>query len=308
MDKYKNKKVLITGASGFIGSSLSKGLLMLEAIVIGISRIEQKSDNGIIWFKGDLSDFHFVEDVIKKVQPDYVYHLASHVLGSREFKHVYSTFNDNVVSTLNLLSVLYKYPCKRIILAGSFEENSINYKNSIPNSPYAAAKIASSNYAKMFYTLYKMPICLTSIYMVYGPGQKDITKLIPYVILKTLNGETPKLSNGNRKIDWIYIDDVIEGLITMMHSPNIEGKTVALGSGKYVSIKKTVNQLTKMIDSSIVPKFGAIKERQLELKNKANIEKTLQKIGWKTSTKLKDGLEKTINHYHNYNKNNLTSN
>jgi len=302
MIDYKNTNILVTGTSGFIGSRLAAKLLDLGANVYGVSRKERKSDTDLIWLQGDLSDSVFVEKIIKQIEPDYIFHLASHVLGARDFEYVQSTFTDNLVTTLNLLSVVQKCPCKRIILGGSFEEGLNQEAKTIPSSPYTASKIAAANYARMFYKLYKTPVCMTALYMVYGPGQKDLSKLVPHVILKTLKGESPEISSGVRMIDWIFVDDVVAGLIAMIDAKNIEGETIELGSGKSISIKDFVNLLTHMVDSNIQPKFGAVKDRVMEQENIADIEETFQKIKWEPETKLKEGLQKTINYYSNFNK------
>jgi len=297
MSDYKNIKILITGTSGFIGSRLAARLLELGARIYGVSRNEQKTDDGIIWYKGDLSDLNFVETTIQQIKPEYIFHLASHVLGSRDIRNVLSTFNDNLVTTLNLLNVIQKYPCKRIILTGSFEEGLHKGNEVVPSSPYAAAKIAASNYARMFYKLYNTPVCMASLYMVYGPGQRDLSKLVPYVILKTLKGEPAQISSGVRKIDWIYVDDVVSGLIAMLTAPSIDGRTIELGTGKSISLKEFVNLLSHMIDPATKPKFGAIKDRPLEQENNANVNESIRKIGWKPVTELTIGLQKTIDYY-----------
>lgn len=299
MIDYKNTSILVTGTSGFIGSRLATKLLELGAVVYGVSRKVRKIANGLIWLQGDLSDSDFVEKSIQQIQPDYIFHLASHVLGARDFKYVQSTFTDNLVTTINLLSAVQKYPCKKIILGGSFEEGLNQGAKTIPSSPYAASKIAAANYARMFYKLYQTPVCMTALYMVYGPGQVDLSKLVPHVILKTLKGESPEISSGVRMVDWIFVDDVVSGLIAMMDAPNIEGETIELGSGKSISIKDFVNLLTQMVDASIQPKFGAVTDRAMEQENNANVIDTFQKIGWKPSTELKIGLQKTIDYYIN---------
>ena len=84
--------------------------------------------------------------------------------------------------------------------------------------------------------------------MVYGPGQQDLSKLIPYSVLSGLKGENPKISSGVRMVDWIYVDDLVDGLMSMMRAPGIDGETIELGSGKAISVKDIVVMVTKMID------------------------------------------------------------
>lgn len=296
----KQAKVLVTGASGFIGSALAKKLLDLGADVHGLSRKDMKVNDGIKWHKGDLSNLEFVETIIQKILPDYIFHMASHVYGSRDFKNVALTFNNNLVTAFNLLHTIHVHPCKRIIFAGSFEEINSSADILTPSSPYAAAKNAASNYARLFHKLYNTPVCMASLYMVYGPGQIDHSKLVPYVTLKTLKKESPQLMSGNRAIDWVYVDDVVLGLIDMLVTPGIEGQTIDIGSGKATITKEIVNTLMTLIDPDISPQFGALNDRQMEQERIANVNETYQKIGWRAKTDLKTGLKNTIEYYSKY--------
>ncbi len=294
--QINNSKILVTGASGFIGSHLVQKLLSLGAKVYGVSRKKQ-ADDAIKWFVGDLSDINFVEYLFEQIQPDYIFHLASHVLGARDEKFVLSTFNSNLVTTINLLHMVTKYASKRLILAGSFEEGNPKNTVMVPSSPYAASKIAATNYANMYYALYDTPVCTASLYMVYGPGQIDRTKLIPYTILKTLNGETPELTSGLRMIDWIFVHDVVDGLLHMLIARNINGKTIDIGTGKSVSIKEIVDLTVQLIDKTLQPAYGLTKDRPMEQEKNANVQETFRNIKWKASTSLENGLKKTIDFY-----------
>ncbi len=299
-ETIKQAKVLVTGASGFIGSVLAKKLLEMGADVYGLSRRDITTSDGIKWYKGDLSKLDFVESLIQEIRPDYIYHLASHVYGSRDYENVALTFNNNLVTAFNLLHTVHKYPCKRIILGGSFEENNSSEDISIPSSPYAAAKNAASNYARLFHKLYGTPVCMASLYMVYGPGQTDHSKLVPYVTLKTLRRESPQLMSGHRVIDWIYVDDVVSGLIDMLVTAGIEGQTIDIGSGKARITKEIVNTLMTLIDPNISPQFGTLNDRQMEQERIANVSETYQKIGWQAKTDLVSGLKNTIEYYSKY--------
>lgn len=291
------ENILVTGASGFIGSRLCERLIEEGFEVFGVSRSKQSEEDKIKWIQGNLLDQEFVENVIEDVRPDYVFHLASHVLGSRSFEFVISTMENNFLTSLYLMYALKKHGCKRLILAGSFEEGMNEGGKVVPSSPYAASKIASSNYARMFYKLYELPVAIASIYMVYGPGQQDLSKLIPYSILTALKGEKPRISSGVRMVDWIYIDDLVNGLVSMMTSPGIDGETVELGSGKVISVKDIVIKVTHMIDDELDPVIGGVEDRLLEQEDLANISMTKSQIGWSPQYNLEKGLRNTIEHY-----------
>jgi nucleoside-diphosphate-sugar epimerase len=130
--------------------------------------------------------------------------------------------------------------------------------------------------------------------MTYGPGEPNRNKLIPYVVTSLLRGESPKLSSGKREVDWIYVDDVVEGLILAAQTPDAEGCTVDLGSGMLVSIKTVVENLVDIIGSDLEPSFGSIPERAMEQVRVANTEVTHAKIGWDPKTSLEKGLRYTV--------------
>ena len=291
----EKQKVLVTGAAGFIGSHLCRTLLDGGAEVHGISRKAQlDGEGGMHWWQGDLANASIARDLIAAIKPDIIFHLASHVAGSRDLRLVWPTFESNLMSTVNLLTMASEIGCRRIVLTGSLEEAESNGGETVPSSPYAAAKGASSSYARMFHALYRTPVVTARLFMVYGPGQQDTNKLIPYVTLSLLSKQPPKLSSGLRQVDWIYVQDVVGGLIAAAQAPNIEGHTIDLGSGTLVSIQTIVQQLADLIDSRVELLWGALPERQMEQTRVANIKKTYDSTGWKPHTSLTTGLECTV--------------
>ena len=102
-------------------------------------------------------------------------------MGAPDLQHVLPAFQSNLQTTVNLLVSLAEVGCARMITTGSLVEPEEGLRT-IPNSPYAAAKWAASDYARMFHALYGFPVAIARVFMVYGPGQLDETKLVPYVI------------------------------------------------------------------------------------------------------------------------------
>lgn len=295
------QKIFVTGAGGFIGSQLCRTLRDRGAEVHGISRRTQVgAEDGVRWWQGDLVDASTTRSLITAVKPDIIFHLASHVSGSRDLRLIRPTFESNLMSTVNLLTIASEIGCHRIILTGSLEEAECISNDVVPCSPYAAAKGASSSYARMFHALYQTPIVIARLFMVYGPGQQDMSKLIPYVTQSLLNREPPRLSSGQRQVDWIYVQDVVDGLIAAAQTPNIEGHTIDLGSGTLVSIRSIVQQLADQIDSRVELLWGALPERQMEQTRVADIKKTHDSTGWKPQTSLAIGLGHTVDWYREY--------
>jgi nucleoside-diphosphate-sugar epimerase len=223
-----------------------------------------------------------------------VFHLASHVSGSRELSAVRPTFEHNLITSLNLLEAVTEAGCRRLVLAGSLEEPDGGDVEVAPASPYAAAKWAASAYARMFHALWKTPVVIARLFMVYGPGQQDLQKIIPYVALSLMREQTPTLASGTRPVDWIYVEDAVAGLAAAAAAADIDGHTVDLGSGELVTIRAMVEELGALIPSRTRPLFGARPDRPLERVRAADIEQTFARIGWRVTTPLRDGLVSTI--------------
>jgi nucleoside-diphosphate-sugar epimerase len=299
MIAIKNKKILVTGASGFIGTPLCRRLIQQKAVVYGVCRKRRGDlDPDVFWSHGDISDLTFVQKLMKSLQPDFIYHLASHVIGHRELHAVQPTFKANLQAAVNLLIVASEIGCERIILIGSQEEPDYEETSIVvPSSPYAAAKWAASSYARMCNALFQTPVTIAKVFMVYGPGQKDLRKLVPYTILSLLNGKSPGLSSGARKVDWIYVDDVVDGLLEIAKSNRLNGKTVDLGTGELVTVRELVEMISDFVQGEVQPKFGEVSERPMEQVRKARSEETKSLIGWQARTSLRDGLLSTIEWY-----------
>ena len=223
--KLAGHVALVTGAAGFIGSALCRGLTQAGMEVHGVSRTERVvTDSCARWHSNRLDDIEAVRALFKAARPDYVFHLASHVAGSRAIELVLPTFSANLTSTVNLLTAATELGCERILLTGSLEEPEPGPDHAVPSSPYAAAKFAASAYGRMFHALYNTPVAILRLFMVYGPGQQDLRKLVPYVTLSLLKGQTPELSSGVRKVDWIYVDDVVAGYLAAATAKGVEGE------------------------------------------------------------------------------------
>jgi nucleoside-diphosphate-sugar epimerase len=295
---FNHRKILVTGASGFIGTHLCRFLRKNGAEVHAVSRTKHYDKiKDLYWWQADLTEVSIVREIFVAIQPEIIFHLASHVAGARESHVVLPTFRSNLMSTVNLLTVAGEIGCHRIILTGSLEEPDLENPESIPCSPYAAAKWASSAYARMFHALYQLPVVILRVFMVYGPGQQDLRKLIPYVILSLLQGEVPKLSSGQRQIDWIYVDDVIAAFFAAAQAANIEGSTIDVGSGTLVSIETIVEQLVQLINPQIRPLFGALVDRPFEQVRVANVIKAHAMMKWQPVTSLEVGLQRAVDWY-----------
>ncbi len=295
---FSGKRALVTGASGFIGSALARRLAQLGAQVHGVSRQSQPADEYVTrWWQCPLEQIDSVRAMLADVKPDLIFHLASTPVGARALELVLPLFHSNLHSTVNLLTAATEHGCERILLTGSLEEPNVGPDWPVPSSPYAASKFAAATYGRMFHALFNSPIINMRVFMVYGPGQKDLKKLIPYVTLALLKGEHPQLSSGVREVDWIYVDDVVEGYLAAAVAPGAEGSTVDIGTGRLHSVRIVAEELFKLINPNLKPTFGSVAERPMEQVRAANADESFRRIGWRAQVDLREGLSRTVDWY-----------
>jgi nucleoside-diphosphate-sugar epimerase len=290
--------VLVTGGSGFIGTRLCEALSVAGAIVHVVSRRQREVNVAAErWWTGDLSSEEETLRIIDRASPRFIFHLAGEVGGARELDVVGSMLRNNLVSTVNLMSAATRAGCDGFVLAGSMEEPSDSTDYVTPRSPYAAAKWAASGYARMFFALYSLPVTILRLFLVYGPGQRDSTKLVPYVIRSLLSGRPPRLTDGQRRIDWIYVDDVISAFMAAASTDHGVGKTIDVGSGRLVSIAEVVERIVGILGSHVEPMYGALQRRPLEHESVADTGPAQDSLNWAPTVDLKVGLKRTVEWY-----------
>ena len=293
--EWQGIRVLVTGARGFIATHLCRRLLEAGVIVHGVSRVPGRIDSPRMHFlNADLTRPAEVREIVRRIRPHAIFHLAGHVTGSQQLSAVQPAFEANLATTVHLLTASAEEPACRVILAGSMQEPDEDAGVGIPSSPYAASKWACSAYARMFHALYQLPVVIARPMLVYGPEQWDHSKLLPSVIVSLLNGVPPRLSTGTRELDWVFVDDVVSGLMAIATSPCVEGRTIDLGTGELTSIRRVAESVKTIIGSDTELLFGALPDRPFEGRRVARVAETERLIGWTATTSLREGLARTI--------------
>jgi nucleoside-diphosphate-sugar epimerase len=296
-EAFEGRSVLITGASGFLGSHLSPRLVAAGARVHAVSRWPRISDlPGMRWWDCQMEDVEAVRALLVETKPEIIYHLSGMVNGAPELRLVLPTFHSLLRSTVNLLTVATEQGCRRVVLVGSLEEPAGSVVDVSPASPYGAAKLGVAAYGRMFHRLFGTPTVILRTYMTYGPGQPE-WKVIPSVIGALLRGEAPELSSGTQRLDWIYIDDVMEGFLRSGYAPAVEGATLEIGSGSTASIREVVAILARLFDCRAEPRFGVLPDRPWAVARAADPMEARARLGWAPTVSLEEGLRRTVAWY-----------
>jgi nucleoside-diphosphate-sugar epimerase len=292
----RGRSVLVTGARGFIGGALCRALLEAGAEVHGTTRGEipqdEDSEAAPLWWRCDPAVPGEIESLLRLTQPEIIFHMSAAVTGSRSVEAVLPTLRDNLVSTVNILLAAAGRGVERVVLAGSVEAHAA--PDEAPRSPYAASKAAATAYARLFDSLYDMRCVDIRIAMTYGPGQRDGSKLVPYVIEELRHGRAPHLGNGARLADWTYVDDIVSALVHAGVSKAALGRSIEVGTGITHSVRDVVQKLVDLIDPSVEPVYGALPPRPHELEAAVDTRPAWNLLNWVPRVTLDAGLRRTV--------------
>jgi nucleoside-diphosphate-sugar epimerase len=292
------RRVVVTGASGFIGSHLRTALREGGAEVHCVSRRQPSSTlRSEQWWQADLTDLESTRRLLRSVEPDTVFNLAAEVRGARDLDGILPTLAGNLHTAVNAMVASAEIGPIRFVQCASMEEPGADEPLAAPGHPYAASKVAVSSYGRMFAALYGLRLVLLRIFMVYGPGETEERHLVPSTILTLLRGDAPRLSSGRRRIDWVYVGDVADALVAAGSAEGLAGQTIDIGSGERTSVREVVERITALVAPSIEPRFGDVPDRALEHERVADVERTRTLLGWSSSTSLDDGLARTVEWY-----------
>jgi UDP-glucose 4-epimerase len=286
-------KILVVGASGFLGRPLVRRLVDLDAEVTAVSRNPQaEAAVGAQWLAADASDAVQMARLFEQTRPDIVYILTSDSRGGPNLDFVQASVQNDVMATINVLVEATRHKCRHVVLTGSLDEPDGMARSATPSTPYGAAKWVIGAYARMFIRLYATPISILRPMMTFGPGQKSY-KVIPSIINALLQNQKAKLGSGARLVDWVYVDDVVDAFVRTAACTALN-ETIDLGSGKLVSIRECALLIGSVLGRSHLLEFDPTRDRPYEEVNAADTHPAQERLDWRATTSLRDGLERTI--------------
>ncbi|WP_148213503.1 NAD-dependent epimerase/dehydratase family protein [Rhodospirillum centenum] len=295
----RGRRVLVIGASGFLGAHLVTRLGRLGAQVWGMSRSPWRPGlpaEPAGWWPCDASVPERLAEAFAHIRPEIVYHLTSDSRGGREVDLIGESIRNDVIATVNVLVEATRRGVDRLVLAASLEEPTGEAGEAVPSSPYAAAKWTTAGYARMMAALHGLPVTVLRLMMTYGPGQKEY-KVIPASLLALLRGEPARLGSGLRPVDWVFVDDVTDAFLRAGLAPYTGADSIDIGTGRLVTLRDCLTLAGEMLGRSDLLHFGALPDRPLEMIRAADTGPALERLGWRPTTTLAEGLTRTIGHY-----------
>jgi UDP-glucose 4-epimerase len=298
------KKILITGAAGFIGSNLIRTLRKQECEMAVINRTLKEHDDPIKQYIGDITNYDFVLETIKDFQPTNIFHLAAYKERSASVEDIRTFLNVNLTGTLNLYEALLKINCvSSIVTLGTTDEYGdcdspyIEDLKEKPTTAYGFSKLCVSKLSEFFYKNFNLPVTVFRPTIAYGPNQ-GMEMFIPSLINTLLKGGGYKMTKGEQIRDFIYISDLVDAMILIDKKEEFKGEIFNIGSGESIKIRTVSELIAKELDKSHLLKIGAIEYREREIMHyKTSIEKANKIMNWSPKISFKKGIELTVKHY-----------
>ena len=313
----KHKKILITGADGFIGSHLAEILVKEGSQVKALSQYNSFNRWGwledldcldeIEVFTGDVRDPYFCNKITKDV--DIIFHLAALIAIPYSYAAPASYVDTNIYGTLNICQAALGNGCLRVIhtstseVYGSAKYVPIDEKHTLqPQSPYSATKIGADAIALSYYHAYKLPLTIARPFNTYGPRQ-SARAIIPTIITQIASGRKEiKLGNLSTKRDLNYVLDTCGGFIALAKCEDTIGETVNIGSGHEISMADIVMLVKSNMqcETKVVTDEKRIRPESSEVDRLLCDNKKIKKLtGFTSQFTIEEGLDLTIRWFTN---------
>jgi UDP-glucose 4-epimerase len=297
---------LITGAAGFLGSSLANQLAREGHQIRGLDDLStgdpQAPGPDVHFTRGDVSDRPKLWTLLQEV--DVVYHLAARVSVPESILYPRDYNNVNVGGTVALMEAMRDVGVRRVVLAssgavyGDLAEQPL--KETVtpnPHSPYAVSKLAAEYYVRTIGGLWGIETVSLRIFNAYGPGQHlppSHPPVVPHYLKQAQRGGTLVVhGDGSQTRDYVYVDDVISGMVAAATAPNIDGLVINIGSGKETSIRELIKCVQDVTGSNAEviynPKTAGGVSRLC-----ADLTLASQKLNYRSAINLEEGLRLTL--------------
>jgi len=318
---WKNKKVLITGFEGFLGSHLVKALLERKAKVIGLdiktfrkeTILSSRDYEKIVVYQGSVTNRNLIGDILRKHSINIIFHLAAEAIVSRSQVNPLKAFKSNIAGTWEALEAARQYGNAQAIIVASSDKAYGSHKklpyredaSLIANHPYDVSKSCADLIANTYFHTYSLPIAITRCGNIYGPGDFNFSRLIPDAMKSIILNRRLKIrSDGTFVRDYVYVDDIVAGYIKiaeLMRKKNLSGEAFNLSGEKPITVVKLLKEISKFNFRGNELKYKIMNTAKYEIKEQyLSAAKARRVLGWKPRHSLDEGLKKTTEWYAEY--------
>ena len=316
---WENRNALVTGATGFVGAQVARMLVEHGASVVCLQRDAVRVDcldlfnlrRRVTIVNGSVEDLNLMARIINEYEIEAVFHLAAQAIVGAANRSPYSTFEANIRGTYSLLEACRISPTvNRIVVASSDKAYGSNdrlpYLEDYPLLglyPYDASKACADILARSFAHTYKSPVAVSRFANIYGPGDLNLSRIIPGTIVSALRDQPPIIrSDGTPIREFVYVDDVARGYLMLAEKiDQVRGEAFNFGSGERVQMLDLVKRIIRLSGKNLEPRV--MLQRKIEHEIDAQFlsaEKAGKMLGWRAETSLDEGLRQTIEWYREY--------
>lgn len=309
---WKNKNVLITGATHFISGHLAEKLIALGSNVRALIRYDYQHNRGslddlpihvadkIDVLCGGVTNPDVIDFAVKGM--DVVFHLGMLDMFPMDI-NMRDYLEKSIIGTFNVLNAAEKHEIEKFVhvstaeVYGKVDQMPIKETCSLKaQSPHISSDIGAEKLVEGFYLSYSLPVAIARLFNTYGPIQsKDA--VVPTIITQGILGSKILLGNMHTVRDFIYVEDTVDGLIKMAESPNSVGEVINLGSGHGITVEELAEHAMTLIGRDVEILFDAtrIRPQTSDMEQLvADITKAKNLLEWKPETSLDAGLQETI--------------
>lgn len=313
--EIKEKKILVTGGAGFMGGHLVKKLVDLKAKILVIdikidpksyftqNKLEEKCKFSFV----DVRNKKAVRVFFSKNKIDYIFHLAAEPIVEEALKNPYSAFETNIMGTVNILEEVRKNKrIKAVIVASSDKAyGKLNKKKYIETDPlrgdhpYDVSKSSMDLICQSYFTTYNLPVVVTRFGNVYGEGDLHFDRIVPGICKSIIKNEVLEIrSDGTYVRDYIYVEDVVEGYLTLLKNiNNIHGEAFNFSSADNLSVLELIKSAEKSLGMKINYKILSIAKNEIPYQHLDDLK--IKKLSWVNNYSFTLVLPKIIKWYKN---------
>jgi NAD dependent epimerase/dehydratase len=310
---WSGRRVLVTGAGGFIGSHLAERLARAGAEVRAFVRYTSRGDHGwledvaadtaqsIEVFRGDLANPEAVSRALEG--REVVFHLGALIPIPYSYRHPREFVTANVVGTLNVLEAARRGGSPRIVqtstseVYGTAQTVPIDEEHPLhPQSPYAASKVGADQLALSFQLSFDLPVVVARPFNTYGPRQ-SARAVIPTIITQALTRDVIELGAIEPTRDFLFVEDTVRGIMRCGEASGVVGEVINLGSGTEVSIGEVAERVLRLVGRDLPISLDQRRLRPADSEVErlvAGTAKAERLLDWQPSIELDEGLRRTV--------------
>ncbi len=314
---WKDKRVLITGFEGFLGSHLTRKMFLSGAEVTGLdiktfrkeTILREKDYRKMTAYKGSVADYTLVSRILRKHSINVIFHLAAEAIVKRSHDNPRRAFETNVAGTWEVLEAARRQgEMEAVIIASSDKaygsHKKLPYTERAPlqgRNPYDASKSCADLIAHSYAYAYGLPLAITRCGNIYGPGDFNFSRIVPDAIRCAILERVLDIrSDGEFTRDYVYVDDIVNGYILLaenLKERNLSGEAFNFSDESPLKVIDLLDRIREIMKGK--PDYRILNKVKYEIRHQyLDSRKAREILGWQSHTNLHKGLNKVIKWYY----------